>query len=321
MVDELLAILPTSSASGSDGRRRGSATPPGRATRRAPASAGAATSPWQSVRSKPPSRPAVWLGSPSWIRYTPRSPRCRRRKRRNGLDVVRGVLRARARPASIRPVVDDQEQQELTVPCRMYSNSCCSIEPGTARRIGFRSSTWKLGTSSAADGPDAPAGQPLGVGVAPEHLLGPLLEPRVEAGRPPVPRAVRLQVHLVQDPADHGRADRSTMPSATACRARSSLRPVGDVQAPRRPAPGRPARRSGRAGGGEICGGLPSGAGRPAAGPGRLARSGGRGARPWTGRTASAAATSCTRWPSATASTMRACWTWKKGSDRLRATS
>ena len=36
----------------------------------------------------------------------------------------------------------------LTVPCRVYSNSCCSIEPGIARRIGRRSSTCLLGISS-----------------------------------------------------------------------------------------------------------------------------------------------------------------------------
>ena len=35
------------------------------------------------------------------------------------------------------------------MPCRLYSNSRCSIEPGMARRIGLRCRTWKLGSSSA----------------------------------------------------------------------------------------------------------------------------------------------------------------------------
>ena len=38
------------------------------------------------------------------------------------------------------------------------------------------------------DHPEAPPGQPLGVGVAPEDLLGTLLEVSVDARRPPIRR-------------------------------------------------------------------------------------------------------------------------------------
>ena len=79
----------------------------------------------------------------------------------------------------------------LTVPCRVYSNSRCSIEPGIARRIGRRSRTCKLGISSVQTTQMPRSGQPLGVGVAPEHLLGPLLEPGIEPGGPPRATASR----------------------------------------------------------------------------------------------------------------------------------
>ena len=103
---------------------------------------------------------------------TPPTPGCSARRR-----WPRGTT------ASIRPVWTTRNVRMLTVPCRVYSNSCCSIEPGIARRIGCRSRTWQLGISSAQTTQIAPLGQPLGVGVAPEDLLGPLLELGHRAGR------------------------------------------------------------------------------------------------------------------------------------------
>ena len=41
-------------------------------------------------------------------------------------------------------------REQSTVPWRVYSNSCCSTLPGIARRSGWRSRTWKFGTSSTA---------------------------------------------------------------------------------------------------------------------------------------------------------------------------
>src|SRR5207249_4731255 len=55
--------------------------------------------------------------------------------------------------------------------------------------------------------PDALAGQPLRIPVAPKHLLRTLFELLIEAGGPPVAGAVRLQVHVVEDPPDGTRAD------------------------------------------------------------------------------------------------------------------
>jgi hypothetical protein len=63
-----------------------------------------------------------------------------------------------------------------------------------------------------ADDPNASAGQSLGLAVAPEHLFGALLEALVQPRRAPVARAVRLQVHLLQEAADQGGADRLNDP-------------------------------------------------------------------------------------------------------------
>src|SRR6266481_5588745 len=53
------------------------------------------------------------------------------------------------------------------------------------------------------DGPDALASQTLGLRVAPKYFLGPLLELGIEPCGSPVTRAMRLQIHVVQD-ASHG---------------------------------------------------------------------------------------------------------------------
>ena len=42
------------------------------------------------------------------------------------------------------------KSSRLTVVCRVYSSSCCSIEPRLARRIGWRSSTCRLSIASTA---------------------------------------------------------------------------------------------------------------------------------------------------------------------------
>ena len=80
-----------------------------------------------------------------------------------------------------------------------------------------------VGHLVGADHPIALSGQSVGVGVAPEDLLGPLLEQRVQPGCPPVAGPVRLQIDVVQDQTDRPRVMAGTMPSVTACRARSSL--------------------------------------------------------------------------------------------------
>ncbi len=47
----------------------------------------------------------------------------------------------------------------------------------------------------------SPLGQAVGVGVAPEHLFGPLLELCIQVSRPPVTGPVRLQINAVRNSA------------------------------------------------------------------------------------------------------------------------
>ena len=119
----------------------------------------------------------------------------------------------------------------LTVPCRVYSNSCCSIEPGIGPPDRVPLQDLEVGLLIDADHPIALAGQPLGVGVAPEDLLGPLLELVVQPGRPPVPGAVRLEVHLVEDRADRPVADGRDDAVGDRLAGQVLAGPVGDVQA------------------------------------------------------------------------------------------
>src|SRR5579883_836464 len=62
----------------------------------------------------------------------PAIPQCR--------DVVRRVVGPNT-VNSISPVWTTRNSSRLTVPCRVYSNSCCSMWPGMTLRMGFRSST------------------------------------------------------------------------------------------------------------------------------------------------------------------------------------
>lgn len=50
--------------------------------------------------------------------------------------------------ASSCPLCTTKKTRTTMVPCRLYSNCRCSIEPRMARRIGTRSRTWKFGNSS-----------------------------------------------------------------------------------------------------------------------------------------------------------------------------
>ena len=72
--------------------------------------------------------------------------------------------------------------------------------------------------------------KPLRIPIAPKDLLGPLLELGVEAGRPPVAGAVRLQVHVVQDPPDGARADGVHDAVGDGLAGQVLAGPVGDVQ-------------------------------------------------------------------------------------------
>ena len=88
-----------------------------------------------------------------------------------------------------------------------------------------------VGHLVGANDPESSLRQPTGVGVAPEHLFGPLLESGVQSGGLPVPRAVRLEVDRVKD-APHGAgADGRDDTVEDGLPGQILARPVGDVQA------------------------------------------------------------------------------------------
>ncbi len=87
-----------------------------------------------------------------------------------------------------------------------------------------------IGLLIDADHPITPAGQPLSVGIAPEDLLGPGLELGIEPGRLPVPGAVRLEVHAVEDCANGSVADRRDDPILDRLPGQVLAGPVRDVQ-------------------------------------------------------------------------------------------
>jgi hypothetical protein len=74
--------------------------------------------------------------------------RCARRNCSSAPMKCSTYLRTR-QCACIWPVCDSRNSSTLTVPCLMYSNACCSMAPGMARRIGSRCRAWMLGISSA----------------------------------------------------------------------------------------------------------------------------------------------------------------------------
>ena len=126
--------------------------------------------------------------------------------------------------------VDDQEQQQVdrAVPGVLELLLLDGAGDGPADRAPLQH--LEVGHLIDRHRPDALAGQPLGIAVAPEHLLGPLLELGVEAGRPPVAGAVRLQVHVVQDPPDGAGADGVDDAVGDRLAGQVLAGPVGDVQ-------------------------------------------------------------------------------------------
>jgi hypothetical protein len=89
-----------------------------------------------------------------------------------------------------------------------------------------------VGHLVGADDPDPSLGQPLGVGVAPQDPLGPLLEPTVQVGGPPVPGAMGLEIDAVQDSADGAGAEGRDDAFEDGLAGQVPTGPVGDVQPP-----------------------------------------------------------------------------------------
>jgi len=150
-------------------------------------------------------------------------------KRLQLLNVTPSALRVEA--GRFHPsAMNNQENQD--VDCAMS----CVIELALADRTRDRMPTrmsfqdLEVGLLIGTDHPEAPPGQPRGVGVAPEDLFSAHLETGVDVTRPPIPRAVRLEVDLTQKLSDRPIADGWDDSLLHCLPGQILARPVSDVQ-------------------------------------------------------------------------------------------
>ncbi len=127
--------------------------------------------------------------------------------------------------------VNDQEVQDVDRPMAGVLELLLFDRAGnrSTDRVAFQD--LMVGYLIGADDPIAPLGQAVGVGVAPEDLLGPLLELGIQASRPPVAGPMRLQVDVVQDPADSPLADGRDDAVSDRLSGQVFAGPMGNVQA------------------------------------------------------------------------------------------
>src|SRR4029077_18061726 len=92
--------------------------------------------------------------------------------------------------------VHDEEKQDIDRPVSRVIVLALFDRAGDRRpaRVSFQD--LEVGLLVGTDHPDALPGQSRGVPIAPEDLLGTLLEPGVDPSRAPVQSAMWLEVHL-----------------------------------------------------------------------------------------------------------------------------
>jgi len=145
-------------------------------------------------------------------------------------DIVHRVLRLDARRLH-QAAVNDQEVQNVDRPMPGVLELPFLDRAGnrTTNRVAFQN--LMVGYLIGADDAIALLGQAVGVGLAPEDLLSPLFELGIQASRPPVASPVRLQVDVVQDPADGPLADGRHNTVGDGLSGQVLAGPVGNVQA------------------------------------------------------------------------------------------
>jgi len=144
-------------------------------------------------------------------------------------DVALGALRVEA--SRFHPsAMNDQEDQDVDRAVPRVIELALRDRAGDRMPDGMSFQDLEVGLLIGTDHPEALPGQPLGVGVAPKDLLGALLEQGVDAGRPPIPRAVRLEIHSMQDVSDRPIADGRDDPLLDRVAGQILARPVDDVQ-------------------------------------------------------------------------------------------
>ncbi len=207
-------------------------------------------------------------------------------------DVVFGIVGRQAGRLHIARV-DDQEGQDVDSAVADVFELLLLDRAGDrpADRVALQNLL--VGHLVGADDPDPSPGQPLGVGVAPEHLLGPIFELGVEPGRPPVAGPMWLEIDLVENPSDGAGRDGRDDPVEHRLACQVFTGPMGDVQPFGDGFQAGELDNLGPLEGGKSGRDVPTGGAEPAVLSTRIARSDG---------------TSSRRWPHRTASGRRWCW-------------
>src|SRR5918992_5444442 len=126
--------------------------------------------------------------------------------------------------------VNDQEYQDVDGPMACVFKLLLLDRTGnrTADRRAFQDLV--IGDLIDADIPQPLLGQAIGMAVAPQHFLGPLFELGIPARRFPIARAMRLQIHLMQNPANRRHTDSGHNLLGDRLPRQILARPMGDVQ-------------------------------------------------------------------------------------------
>ena len=148
-----------------------------------------------------------------------------------GRDVVIGVVGLQAECLHL-PRMDDQEIQDVDRAVPGIVELLLLDRAGDAAADRHSLQDLAIGHLVGADDPEPVPHEFLGVGIAPEHLLGPLLEARVESSGPPVACPMGLQVDVIEDPPDRSGADRRDDTVGDRLERQILTGPVGDVQPP-----------------------------------------------------------------------------------------
>ena len=152
-----------------------------------------------------------------------------RSERTQLLDVSFGALGVEANRLHS-SAMNDQEDQDVDRAMPRIIELALRDRAGNRRPARMSFQDLEVGLLIGTDHPEAPPSQPLSVGVAPKDLLGTCLELSVDAGGPPIPRAVRLEIHVMEDVSDRPIADGRDNPIFDRLSSQIPACPVGDVQ-------------------------------------------------------------------------------------------
>jgi hypothetical protein len=146
-----------------------------------------------------------------------------------GLNVVLGVFTRRAGGFHA-TTMDYEKQQRVDGAMTTVLKLLLLDRAGNGAADGLTLKRLQIGHLITADEPNAVMNQALGVSVTPEYLLRAIFKLCVQARRFPIPRAMRLQIHLMQEAPNRARADLRDNAVSDRLTRQILAGPVGDMQ-------------------------------------------------------------------------------------------